>query len=238
MSWARPSRVVKLAPSDLTFLWDECQRCFWLKVKGVLKRPSAPFPKIFTRIDAQTKDYFFGKRTEEMAPELRAGRVAFGDRWVRSSPLQIPGHRTEVTIQGKIDTALAFDDSSFGIIDFKTAEPKPEHVPFYSRQLHAYLAAAEHPAPGALELAPITQLGLLCVEPVGMVNLGDDVAIRGATTFLEIERDDDLFTAFLIQVLLVLERPEPPDPSPTCSHCKYLQAGSLVLMTEFYGGQG
>ena len=27
----------KLAPSDLTFLWEECPRCFWLKAKGVLK---------------------------------------------------------------------------------------------------------------------------------------------------------------------------------------------------------
>lgn len=42
---------VKLAPSDLTFLWEECQRCFWLKVKGVLKRPSGLFPKVFTRLD-------------------------------------------------------------------------------------------------------------------------------------------------------------------------------------------
>jgi len=227
--------VVKLAPSDLTFLWSECQRCFWFKAKGVLKRPSSPFPSIFNKLDAQTKDFFFGKRTEEMAAELRPGRVAFGDRWVRSAPLQIPGHRTEVSIQGKIDTALAFDDGTFGVIDFKTAEPKAHHIDFYARQLHAYAAAAEHPAQGALELAPISQLGLLCVTPVSMVALDEGVAIKGTTTFLEIERDDDLFTALLLGVLLVLERPEPPDPSPTCSFCKYLMSGSLVLMTEHYG---
>lgn len=228
--------IVKLAPSDLTFLWDECHRCFWLKAKGVLKRPSAPFPKIFTRLDGQTKDYFFGKRAEEMALELRPGRISFGDRWVRSAPLQIPGHDTQVALAGKIDTALAFDDGSYGVIDFKTSEPKAEHVMFYGRQLHSYALAAENPAPGALELSPVTQLGLLCVEPVAMIGLDDDVAYKGSTTFLEIERDDDAFMAFLSQVLYLIKRPTPPDPSSKCGFCKYLAAGSLVLLTGSYGG--
>ena len=26
------NNLYKLSPSDLTFLWDECQRCFYLKV--------------------------------------------------------------------------------------------------------------------------------------------------------------------------------------------------------------
>jgi hypothetical protein len=229
------TNVVRLAPSDLTFLWDECQRCFWLKAKGVLKRPSAPFPKIFTRLDAQTKDFFFGKRAEQMSPELRPGRVAFGDRWVRSAPLSVPGHETQVMLAGRIDTALSFDDGSFGIIDFKTSEPKPEHVLFYSRQLHSYALAGEHPAEGALGLSAVSQLGLLCVEPIAMVQLEGDVAYKGTTHFLEIDRDDDAFMAFLSQVLYVLEKPEPPDPAPQCSFCTYLAAGSLVLLTRSYG---
>jgi hypothetical protein len=230
MTTAAP-HVVRLAPSDLTFLWDECQRCFWLKARGVLRRPSAPFPKIFTRLDGQTKDYFFGKRAEEMAPELRPGRIAVGDRWVRSAPLQVPGHETEVTLAGKIDTALAFDDGTYGLVDFKTSEPKPEHVLFYSRQLHSYALASERPAPGALELSPITQLGLLCIEPIAMVGLDDGVAYKGNSTFLEIERDDDAFMAFLSRVLFVLEDPIPPNPAPKCSYCQYLAVGAMVLLT-------
>ncbi len=228
------AKVFKLAPSDLTFLWGECQRCFWLKANGVLKRPSAPFPKIFTRIDNQTKDYFFGKRTEEMARQLRPGHVAFGDRWVRSAPLVVPGHQTQVALGGKIDTALAFDDGSFGVIDFKTSEPKAEHVMFYGRQLHSYALAAENPAAGALELFPVTQLGLLCVEPVAMVGFEDDVALKGQSSYLEIERDDDAFMAFLSQVLFLLEKPAPPEPGDHCSYCTYLATGSLVLLTGSY----
>lgn len=229
------TNVEKLAPSGLTFAWAECPRCYWLAARGILKRPSAPFPRVFTTIDTLTKDFYFGKRTEEMAEGLKPGRVAVGDRWVRSRPIKVPGHDTRVAIAGKIDTALAFDDKTFGIVDFKTAEPKPEHVDFYSRQLHAYLLALENPAEGALELAPIGQLGLLCVEPVAMVALEDDVALRGQVTFLEIERDVDAFMAFLSQVLYLLEKPAPPDPAPKCGYCKYLATGSLVLLTGSFG---
>lgn len=28
------SDLIKLAPSDLTFLWEECPRCFWLKLRA------------------------------------------------------------------------------------------------------------------------------------------------------------------------------------------------------------
>lgn len=235
MSRPNGTNVVKLAPSDLTFLWDECQRCFWLKARGVLKRPSAPFPKVFTMLDNQTKDFFFNKRSEEMAKGLRPGRVAFGDRWVRSRSLDVPGHETKVMLQGRIDTALSFDDASYGIIDFKTSEPKDTHVPFYGRQLHSYAIAAERPAEGALDLSPVTQLGLLCVEPIAMIGVGDAVAYRGDTHFLEIERDDDAFYAFLSQVLYLLESPTPPDPAPKCGYCAYLANGSLVLLTGSFG---
>lgn len=36
------SNPIKLSPSDLTFLWDECPRCFYLKhILGIM-RPAAP----------------------------------------------------------------------------------------------------------------------------------------------------------------------------------------------------
>ena len=39
---------IKLTPSMLTFLWDECRRCFWLHARG-LPRPRMPFPSVFAR---------------------------------------------------------------------------------------------------------------------------------------------------------------------------------------------
>ena len=60
----------KLSPSDLTFLWDECPRCFYLKVVHNINRPAIPFPKLFNRIDKLMKDYFQGKHTSDFLADL------------------------------------------------------------------------------------------------------------------------------------------------------------------------
>jgi len=56
---------------------------------------------------------------------------------------------------------LAFDDGCYSVMDFKTSTPSRQHVAFYWRQLSAYAYALEHPAAGALQLSPVSKLGLL-----------------------------------------------------------------------------
>ena len=45
----------RLSPSDFAFLWEECKRCFYLKVVKEFYRPRSLMPKIFNVIDAQMK---------------------------------------------------------------------------------------------------------------------------------------------------------------------------------------
>ena len=218
------SNLWKLSPSDLTFLWSECRRCFYLKVVQEFKRPAAPFPKIFTRIDRLMQTYFEGKSTAEISPDLAEGVVKFGDKWVKSQPMELPNHDSSCFILGKFDTVVEFADSTFGVVDFKTTEPTPTHVPFYSRQLHAYAYALEHPAPRRFRLSPITTLGLLCVEPTAMDRHREDqVAYIGDVSWLEIPKDEGEFLDFIDQILSVLERSEPPPPGPKCGYCHYLE---------------
>jgi hypothetical protein len=217
--------LVKLSPSELTFLWDECPRCFYLHVVRKFRRPWGAFPKIFTRIDKLMKDYFKNSLSDEISPDLPAGRVLYGEKWVTSAPITLPGHSVSCYIKGKFDTVVEFSDASYGVIDFKTSEPKPEHVPFYSRQLHAYAFALEHPAPNAMALNPVSRLGLLCVEPVNMKKTREDqVAYIGQATWLDCPKDEVGFLAFLDGVLGILEAPEPPPQNPNCGYCNYRQA--------------
>lgn len=215
--------MYSITPSDLTFLWDECQRCFYHKVVMGFKRPASAFPKIFNRIDKLMKNHFDGISTADFAPALPPGVIRYGERWVRSEPLTTPGRRVSVAIRGKFDAAIAFDDGGFGLVDYKTSEPKAEHISFYSRQLHAYAYALEHPQPGSLALSPIRHMGLLFMEPVEMV-LADDnrLAYLGEVTWVECQRDDDGFMSFIDQVLSVLESPEAPPPAAGCGYCAWL----------------
>jgi CRISPR/Cas system-associated exonuclease Cas4 (RecB family) len=213
---------IKLSPSDLTFLWDECKRCFYLKYVYGITRPAAPFPAIFGTIDRLMKEYYEGRPTADLDPALPAGRVRFGEKWVESVPVTLPGHDVQCYIKGKIDTVVAFDDGSFGVVDFKTSEPKPSHVHFYSRQLHAYTYALEHPGAGKFSLSPISELGLLVVSPNAMdVTVSGQIAYLGGVTWMEIPRDDAGFLQFLGEVLTLLEQPSPPEPGETCAYCQY-----------------
>ena len=56
-----PMNNWKLSPSDFVFLYEECKRCFYLKVARDYQRPRGPFPKIFTIIDGLMKDFFDGR---------------------------------------------------------------------------------------------------------------------------------------------------------------------------------
>ncbi len=215
----------RLSPSDLTFLWDECKRCFYLKVAAEFPRPAAAFPSIFGKIDGLMKHYFEGKDTAEISPTLPAGFVMHGEKWVQSLPVTFSGRTAECYLRGKFDTVLQFRDGSYGVVDFKTSSPKPSHLAFYGRQLHAYAYALEHAAPGKYALSPITRLGLLVVEPNAIEKTPSGaIAYAGSLTWQEIPYDEAGFLRFLDEVLSVLEKPEPPEAAESCPWCQYRQA--------------
>jgi hypothetical protein len=212
----------KFSPSELTFLWDECPRCFYLKHVYDIKRPAAPFPSIFGAIDRAMKEYYGGRPTSDIHPSLPQGIVLPGENWVESIPIEIPGCQSRCYFRGKYDTLLQFEDGSYGVVDFKTSDPKPEHVAFYSRQLHAYALSLEKPAPGKFSLGPISVMGLLSIKPRSMdVNPDGQVALLSNPTWQAVPRDDDTFYDFIARVLTLLDQPEPPPPSEECGFCKY-----------------
>lgn len=171
------------------------------------------------------KDYFQDQPTSTLDGSLPSGKVQFGERWVRSQPIQIPGEKNNCYLLGKFDSALAFEDDSYGVVDFKTSQPRPHFVEFYGRQLHAYSYALEHPETGKFGLSPVTRLGLFVVEPVDMHAAPDGrLAYLGAVTWIEVPKDEQAFLMFLGQVLQILDAPEPPPAGESCAYCQYRQA--------------
>ena len=211
----------KLSPSDLTFAWDGCKLCFYLKVKHNIGY-QGPFPGMFGKMANMTSTFYMEKPSSEISPALPAGVIRYREGWVKSTPITIPGFQSQCYIRGRFDAIIAFDDGSYGIIDFKTSEARDEQAAFYSRQLSAYAYALENPAPGALSLSPITHLGLFIVSPERFERKPDnDIVFVNQTTWVDIPRDDAAFLALLGEVLAILEAPTPPAPAETCALCKY-----------------
>lgn len=220
----------KLSPSELTYLYDGCKHCFVLKVKYGLSQPSIPMAPIFGKIGGLQKEYYSGKRTEILGLGLPAGIFTYGEKWVRSRPFELPQSASTCFINGRFDIVAALDDGSYAVLDFKTASPSEEKVDLYSRQLHAYALALENPAPGALELRPVSRLGLLFFTPDACeAESGGRQILHGEITWAEVQRNDPAFLQFLAEVVKLLDEPTPPREPDTCQWCEYRQR--LASMT-------
>jgi hypothetical protein len=224
-----PTQPWKLSPSDLTFLWSECPRCFYLKVVHKFNRPPSAFPAIFSKIDSLMKHYFAGRSTAEFTAALPPGTVKFGGLSVESEPLQLEGHDSSVVLAGKFDSVLEFEDSSYAVVDFKTTTPKHEHIAFYSRQLHAYAYALEHPAPDKLRLSPVRRLGLFSLDLDDLERHSEQrLALLGPVLWQECPRDEAGFIEFLDRVVSLLEQPGLPPAGEKCGFCKYRDSSRLT----------
>ena len=98
--------IIKLSPSSLTFLHDECPACFWHHYNG-RPRPATAFPKVFGALDNAQKDFFVGHSTKDIKKSLPAGVIERGKR-VRSEAIALPGTSYRVQFAGETDTILNF----------------------------------------------------------------------------------------------------------------------------------
>ncbi|MBI4283590.1 MAG: PD-(D/E)XK nuclease family protein [Chloroflexi bacterium] len=213
----------KLSPSDLTFLYQECPRCFYLKMVHGITQPSIPIPSVFSKMAALLKEHYHGKPTSELHIALPPGKISHSEKTVRSQLIQLPNHQATCYISGRFDIVVSFVDGTYGIIDFKTGHPSQESANMYRRQLSAYAYALEHPAINALALSPITKLGLLYFYPdsVSQPNI-ERLAYETEITWIGIEKDEPAFLGFVDEVLALLELPEAPRHSPHCQWCNYI----------------
>ncbi len=213
----------KLSPSDFPFLYEGCKRCYYLKVVHNISQPSIPLPSIFSKIAGLLKNYYNGKRTTDLFVNLPPGTVNYSERFVKSEPIQLPGHNDTCFISGRFDIVVEFEDGTYGVIDFKTGNPNEEYRNLYSRQLHAYAYALEHPAPSTLSLSPITKMGLLYFYPSKVTQRSIEwLSYDAKIDWIEINKDEQGFLGFMGEALGLLESSEPPDPSPTCRWCSYI----------------
>ena len=208
-----------VSATDLVFLWDDCPRCFYRKVALGDPRPRSPFPAVFGRIDRAMKQGFTGRCLDELAPGAPRGEVVGSEPWVTSAPLVLAAAGSPIVIRGRVDALVTCDDATTAVVDFKTTAPKMGSPGPYSRQLHAYALALEHPAKGSPLV--VSRLGLLCFAPDTYEAAGSRAALMGGLEWIEVERDDAGFCGFLAGVRTVLEAGVAPVPAPACRWCAW-----------------
>jgi hypothetical protein len=217
------NKLYKLSPSSFSFLYEGCKRCFYLDVIYGIRQPSMPLPGVFTIIAGLLKRHYDGKENKDLHDSLPGGIVSYGEKFVKSKIIELPNHKSRCFISGRFDIVTKFKDDTYGVIDFKTGSPKDEYSNLYSRQLHAYAYALENPEPGALNLSPVSKLGLLYFPPIKTRQ--EDIRrllYEADIHWVEIQRNDQSFLKFIDEVLTILESDKLPKPDPDCLWCNYL----------------
>lgn len=141
--------AITVSPSDLSYLWEDCKRCFWLKYVTGRPRPRMPFPSVFNRLDKCMKSAFDGRSTSILSKSLPEGGIILRRAKVTSDLLGV-GRRFRFA--GFVDAVISYYDGLIGVIDFKTGTPSAEGAERYARQLGAYLVALAHPDHGVVNM--------------------------------------------------------------------------------------
>lgn len=200
-----------IAPTDLTFLLNDCPRCFHHKVVNKSNRFYSPMPSVFNKIDSCMKAAYDG--TEVLGATLTTKSLT-----VKSAPIRI-SPTIDLIIGGRMDAIGAFSDGELLVLDFKTSAMKDEYSDLYWRQLMAYVTALESPAKGFT--SSCKAIALIPVTPESMT-------IDGLFTFtssiVQLDRDQEKWTDFLAQTVAPLLQTE-PEGKFNCPHCFLRDAG-------------
>ena len=222
MEEVKKSRGVRdyISPSDLTFLWSKCKKCFWLKYNKGISSP-VTMPLVGPMAAQQEKLYRYTP-TREISPLLGNGIVTKWGEAVNSKPLEINGEVTRWRIKGKYDILVKFDDDRAGLIDCKvtTSDINQGKVDHYWPQLEAYAYALENPLAGPAYV--VSETGLLIWKVFkAETDFEYTFNFNSKMDYLSAGRNTAMFNLFIEEVIALLEG-EIPDSSEKCDWCNYV----------------
>ena len=209
-----------ISPSDLTFLWGECKKCFWLKYRAGISRPG--FMPLVGPMSAFQEQLYRNASSEAVLPGMPAGFIEDWGRKVKSVPLVVNGLTSKWHIAGKYDVVLTFEDGTVALIDCKvtTSEMEDSKIDLYWPQLEAYAFALENPAEGLALL--VSETGLLMWRIVGATtNHANEFSFTAEKQYLSAGRSSERFDAFIAEVVTLLDG-EMPESTAGCPHCVFV----------------
>lgn len=219
-----------IAPSDITFLWSDCPRCFYRKVAQGIPRPMGIFPQVFKKIDQTMKSCYNNKNLRDISQDFPEAVFKYPDQWVQSKPLKVANKDIEIVFRGRIDGVLEYLEMGadgypkYAIVDFKTSEGDDEVLQMYGLALHTYAYCLEHPGDREFSLPNIEKLGLIVFSPQNYEHLADkEPVLNGEHIWVEFAKDEAAFMEWVKTLVRVLSSDTPPESTAQCGYCKYFE---------------
>ena len=177
-----------------------CPRCFWIKLRCEKLPFQIPMPGVFSAIDSYIKNLvyqYYDREGRLPAWFPPIGNVLTWEKVPSWQKFQVTEPRTEVTLRGTPDAVFQLLDSSYHIVDYKTARltaAQDKLLPRYEVQLNAYAYIANRTF-----FAPVSALSLIYLEP--------DTALHSAPELLNYS-DAHLMLRFVSKIRSVDLKPD------------------------------
>lgn len=213
--------IFKLSPSDFAYLYDECKKCYYLKVRRNIPRPFTPFPGVFSALNTKIQGNLIGKNLKSLSKDLPDCVVETQEGFVESTT--IPD--TSCYIKGKYDLLCKNPDDTYTIVDLKISQPNEEKIDKYKTQLYSYKFSLENPVRD--KPIKITKMGLLVLYPKSADFENNSIKVDFPPIWMDIPEDERLFFDFIKEVDSLLKGPM-PDSNPKCGFCEYINTRKVA----------
>lgn len=211
----------KLNPSDFAYLYQECKKCFYLKVRANVYRPRGIFPSVFTTINNLIQDGLKDKSLKMLNKDFPEGTVVDVEKKLNSNAYP----DTSVFINGRCDLLVKNSDDTYTVVDLKISPQSEEKVELYQSQLMSYKFALENPNLG--EPIKVTKLALLIFFPEKVEYEDDGVELDFPAKWYEVPIDEEGFKNLMYKINDLVTGPM-PDDNPKCEYCKYRNLGKTL----------
>jgi hypothetical protein len=223
--------IITVSPTFLRWDLQKCRRCAWLRLKHGIKQPSAlTYPRVITEIHDWIYQYMASAHTADILPSMPvaldpvlhgAGKLIETERNVTSSAIN------GIAITGRLDGLLRLDTGGYAVIDIKTTLSTPDRLRRnYALQLNAYAHCLEHAAELALEVKPITRLGILAFTPDEFRKGRQRFGLAGVLTWVDVSRDDTIVCQAIRDVVSLINGQMPP-ARDECAFCRYVRIRAI-----------
>lgn len=231
-------RRIKVSPSDLAWLSDQCPACWHRKIYGI-QQFKPPFPGIFNEIDRGMKALGVDVLRELGVPAIRAVPKEFVmskpyvfllDPETDTAQMESPGSERgsrqgiEIVIAGYLDKLVEVGEGEYGLIEMKTGAPSERNAARYPRQLHGYEAALRNPDRG--DPKQITGMWIIYFTPAAgsaFRTKGFRASLMGSLTTVEVDIDRRKFEEeYLASLAEVASLDSTPPSGEYCEFCKCL----------------
>lgn len=215
--------MISLSASTLN-LYFECPRCFWLKIKEKINRPSGPVSTLPSGVDYTLKNYFdFWRQKNELPPLLRGvlpGKLLPDQAqvsWLRSKSLATVNQELGIKLIGMLDDALILEDETIVPLDIKTRGFPLKEIPsVYEFQMSVYTYLLQK------NQVKTKNLSYLVFWYLDHKNMDLDHPLDFKIAVEEIKTEPEKIDEVLKEIKEILADQIPP-PSPNCVFCQYRQ---------------